>query len=405
MLPLISRRLASPLHFPKLIASGLMSACIPRALSAKASRHASSEGAAHYWFPPESSPHEATILAYPSKGSMGRSSVGPFRNGIIELAAAISGLEPVRLYARPEDIGGVRRKLGRRVHKSENVSVLEMPVVHPWVRDTGPNYVFSNVGDICGKPERFAIDFNFNEWGGKEVCNYGVKELEDNAMFSKRVIAADRHPLPVTRISTDLHLEGGALEMDGEGTLIITESAVLNANRNPDLSRGEIYERLSRLLGVSKIISLKGIKGKDITDCHVDAVVRFARAGVVVVSRPHINSGKEWVAVADEAIAILSNDTDAHGRAFEVHVLQEPDPLPLMDSPGDELVLSYANFYYVNGGVIIPAFGDTEADRAAKGLFERLFPGRSIVQVKVHAMVKEGGGIHCVTQQVPKLPA
>lgn len=377
--------------------------------------------AAQYWFPAETALHAATILGFPSKNSLSRPYNNVFRTEVVDLAAAISGFEPVRLYARPEEATAAKTMMDSRSPNNANVSVIPLDVVHPWVRDTGPLYVFVTRGNGTRKAstQRFAVNFNFHEWGGKapvpgspwgkSTPYLSQRELEDNAMFAQRVINTDDMPSPVTGIQTDLSLEGGGLETDGEGTLLITDSAVVNNNRNPGMTREQIYCELERLLGVTKVINVKGIRDQEITDCHVDGVAHFIRPGVVLVSRPHINQGKQWVEVADDMIKILGEETDAQGRPFEVHVLDEADPFlmprPLVDHDGDEMSLTYANFYQVNGGVIIPAFGDRRADGAALELFGRLYPDREVVQVKIHAIALTGGGIHCATQQVPSLDA
>lgn len=366
-----------------------------------------------YWFPPETAVHEATILGFPSQNSLPRGQVNLFRTEVIEIAEAISQFEAVRLYARLEEVDAAQAMMDARSPNNTNVTIIPFPIVHPWVRDTAPTYVFQRNGtDVrATSAHRFAVDFNFNEWGGKVPVPgspwgdgtpaLSKEELEDNAKFAERIITSDNNPGSVNRVPTRLTLEGGGVEVDGEGTLLITESALLNDNRNPGMSRKEIYDRLQRLLGVTKIISVQGLRGLDITDCHIDGVVRFARPGVVVISRPHINQGKNWVGVADETIQVLGNDTDAKGRPFELHVLNEPDPFSLVGGEDGEMSLSYANFYQVNGGVIIPAFGNEKTDSTALELFERLYPDRKVVQIGTRAIASTGGGIHCVTQQIP----
>ncbi|KAL4895743.1 amidase signature domain-containing protein [Aspergillus ambiguus] len=151
-------------------------------------------------------------------------------------------------------------------------------------------------------------------------------QLQENTDFAKRVIESDASPSPVTRVEPKICLEGGALVVDGEGTLLATESSIINDNRNPDLSQDEIEAELRRLLGVEKIIWFPGNKGLDVTDVHVDAEVNFIRPGVVVLSRPHPSAPKAWWKVHDEIKAILDQSTDAKGRRFEIHIVDEPDP-------------------------------------------------------------------------------
>lgn len=367
-----------------------------------------------YVFPSEADPHEATILGFPSQNSLSPSEIGLFRSELIEIASVISQFEPVRFYARPEDTNTVNAMLEARSPNSANITIIPFPIVHAWVRDTGPSYVFKsspNSEHNSGRngASRFAVDFNFSEWGGKtsvpgeeeDTPVLSPDELHDNKMFSRRLIEKDDLPSNVTRVETILSLEGGGIEVDGNGTLLITESAVVNRNRNPGLSKTQIFEELKRLFGVSKVISIPGIRNRDITDCHIDAVARFIRPGVAVVSMPHRNQGKEWVRVANQAIQVLRKEPGAGGRRFEVHVVDEPDPWSLVGGD-DEMSLSYVNYYLVNGGVVIPGFGDQRLDAKALDQFEKLFPEREVVQVEIRGIALAGGGIHCVTQQVPK---
>lgn len=219
----------------------------------------------------------------------------------------------------------------------------------------------------------------------------------ENAAFARTILNLEG----VARVETDLRLEGGGIELDGEGTFMATESSILGA-RNPGLGRAEIEAELGRLLGVRKFVWFPGRVGLDITDVHVDAEARFVRPGVVVVCRPRESEGVHWE-IYREIRGVLETSTDACGRRFEVHDVEVPD-LALIrgDTPGEEdaPAASYVNFYFVNGGLILPAFGDAEADRKALELFESLVPEREIRQVEVNALPRTGGVLHCVTQQV-----
>jgi agmatine deiminase len=179
--------------------------------------------------------------------------------------------------------------------------------------------------------------------------------------------------------------------------------------RNPGLPKGDVERELQRVLGVRKLIWFPGRRGLDITDCHVDAAVRFVRPGVVVVSRPFSQRRglvSEWNEVYGEICEVLERETDALGRKLEVNVVEEPDPRFVV---GGESVVSgeegpaasYVNFYFVNGGIVVPVFGDPVADEAAVEMFQRLVPERVVRTVRVNAMPRMGGVLHCVTQQVP----
>lgn len=183
------------------------------------------------------------------------------------------------------------------------------------------------------------------------------EQLQENATFAKRVIESDVSPSQVTLVESMICLEGGALVIDGEGTLLATESSILNENRNPDLSCAEIEAELYRLLGVEKIIWFPGKNDLDVTDVHVDAEVNFIRPGVVVLSRPHSSAPEDWIKIYEEIKEILNQSVDAKGRRFEIHTVDEPDSQCLGHLSYEAPATNYVNFYFVNGGLIIPNLG------------------------------------------------
>ena len=186
-----------------------------------------------------------------------------------------------------------------------NISIIPFLTDHLWIRDIGPVYVEKLDGSL--NPGGFAINFRFNEWGrinaigdddrpsnGFDWPVMQPAQLEENVTFARRVIEFDQSPSPATLVEFKVCLEGGALVVDGDGTLLAIESSILNKNRNPGLSRSEIEEELYRLLGLEKIIWFPGRKGLGVTDVHADAEVTFVRPGVVVLSRPHHSVPRAW---------------------------------------------------------------------------------------------------------------
>lgn len=365
----------------------------------------------------------------------------------------------MRLYARPEDISSARELIKERIdhlagkkhpclHDSQpqssvthpdlpsQIHILPCPTNHCWVRDTGPVFVRpAAAAAAAATPQapssRFAIDFSFCEWGNKHLLDPDHPNpasdfhawpipspgtVAENTGFAARVIASFSPPDPVARVRARVRLEGGGIEVDGQGTFFATESSILCAARNPGLTRAAAEEDLRRLLGVDRFIWFPGRRGLDVTDAHVDALVRVVRPGVVVVSRPSGYAAppsgsrrssstrvrNEWMAVYDEVRAILARETDARGRRFEVHELEEPDPGYVTREEGEEdPAASYANFYFVNGAVVVPAFGDPRADERAVATMRRLVPEREVRTVRVNCLPRMGGVLHCVTQQVP----
>lgn len=369
--------------------------------------------ASRYIFPAETSRHIATILGFPSRHSLAPAYYDNACKEVGGLAAAISAFEPVRLYARPEDTARAQsivnnsKGIAGPSGNISNVTIIPFNTNHLWVRDTGPVYVR---GTGAAARDRFAVNFRFNEWGGKidgdgsgsDGLDWPVMDpglLRENAEFARCVIDGDVSPSPVGRVESRVRLEGGALVVDGEGTLLATESSILNENRNPGLSRDAVESELWRLLGVEKIIWFPGRKGLDITDVHIDAEVAFVRPGVVVLSRPHRSVSGPWREVYGEILEILQQEVDARGRRFEIHLMDEPDPATL-GSPREEPATNYVNFHFVNGGLVVPQFGDPQADRNALDILGRLCPGRVLQPVHVRALPLAGGAVHCATQPV-----
>lgn len=335
-------------------------------------------GEATTWImPDEGERHAATWMAFgPSEDVWGRRLQRAAQEGLARIAQTIAGFEPVHMLVREEDYDVARRMCG------DNVNLIVQPIDDLWMRDTGPVFVRSPHGEKAG------IDFNFNGWGGKQHC-------DDDA----EVAAFVTRQSGVRALRSRLVLEGGAIEVDGDGTAIITESCVLNRNRNPGVSKAACEAELMRLLGVRKIVWLPGIAGKDITDGHTDFYARFARPGVVIAHLDNDTSSYDH-AVTMRHLDILRQTTDAAGRKLQVVTLPGPNSVR-STYESDEFAAGYVNFYVCNGAVVAPQFGDSRTDRNTRDKLRELFPKREIVQVDIDGIAGGGGGIHCTTQQQP----
>jgi len=301
--------------------------------------------------------------------------VAEVQRNLADVANAIARFEPVSLLARPAEVALATRLTG------EGVSVVEMDIDDLWVRDTGPVLV-------VGGAEFAGVDFNFNGWGGKQ-------EHDADALVARQVLERAK----VRRLSTELVLEGGALEVDGKGTAIITRSCVLNDNRNPGWSAQDVEKELNRLLGIRKVIWLPWIAGRDITDGHTDFYARFTAPGVVVAALDEDPDSYDHE-VTKAHLEILRKATDVDGQKLQVEVLRAPFDIR-EDFLTDDFAAGYVNFYVCNGAVIVPEFGDAVADEEAVDLLERLYPDREVVSVAIDGIAAGGGGIHCATQQQP----
>lgn len=329
-------------------------------------------------FPSESAAHARTVMGWPPADSVWGRDTAAVRRDVAAIARTVAAHEPVLLLAAAEDAEGARKACGG------GVEIADVPVDDLWLRDSGPTFVTGPDGRPVG------IDFRFDGWGGKQ-------EHARDGQVARRVLAA----LGVPGTLAPLVAEGGSLETDGEGTLLVTESSLVHDHRNPGLSRDDIEGELRKLLGVTEVIWLTGVRGEDITDCHVDALARFAGPGTVVLSSPPPGSRPDvWTRVYEQARTVLETATDARGRALEIVELPEADPARPVRR-GADFLGSYVNYYVVNGAVLVPRFGDRRADERAAATLRGLYPGRDIRPVEIHTLAEGGGGIHCATQQQP----
>ncbi|MFD5988072.1 agmatine/peptidylarginine deiminase [Streptomyces cyaneofuscatus] len=324
--------------------------------------------------------HARTFMSWPALESVWEEDLPYVREDIARIARAIAEYEYVVMMARPD-----QRKAAQRACGSQ-VEVIPLAVDDMWARDTVPVFVEEG-GEVIG------VDFNFNGWGEKQ-------EHTNDARIGRTLLSKYRIP----RVEAPLVAEGGSFETDGEGTLFITESSIVNENRNPGLSRDAIEADLVETLGVEKVVWLKGVRGQDITDAHVDSLVRFTAPGVVLLDQAFPGTPPDsWSRAADQAREVLSEATDARGRRFEVIDLPQPD-LDRITGEGDDFVSTYANFYVANDSVFMPRFGDRKADDRARGILQEQFPDRDIVPVVIDTVASGGGGIHCATHDQPGKP-
>jgi agmatine deiminase len=332
--------------------------------------------------PPEWAPHRRTWMAWPRHAETvaaigGRAAA---EAAWATVARAVAAFEPVTVVCDPADAAAARAALG------EGVPLAEMPVGDGWIRDSGPTFVADGAGGLA------AVDWTFNGWGGRTF-----PEAAADALVARRVAEA----AGARRIPSRLVAEGGGIHVDGEGTLLLTESVLLNPNRNPSWTRAEVEGELHARLGTRKAIWLpRGLvadTGPFGTDGHVDTLACFVAPGRVVVHGQPDPAHPDH-ATAREIAAILAGETDARGRPLEVVALDAP--AERHDADGAPLSCSYVNFLFVNGGIVMPAFGDPADARAAETL-ARLRPERRVVPVDAVRLFMGGGGVHCITQQEP----
>ncbi|MBG6746067.1 agmatine deiminase family protein [Pseudomonas aeruginosa] len=334
----------------------------------------------HWHMPDEHLPQERVFLAYAASPSIWKDLAEDVNRSVALLARTIARYQPVTLLCRPTQEAAAGRACG-----GANIDYLALPLDDIWVRDYGGCFVLN------GEGEAGLVDFNFNGWGGKQ-----------QAGNDSRVAGVLSERLEVRYIASQLTGEGGGIEVDGRGTAILTESCWLNDNRNPGMDKGQVEAELKALLGLRKIVWLPGIRGRDITDAHVDFYARFVRPGVVIANLDNDPDSYDY-AVTREHLEILRTATDADGRALQVHTLSPPlKPRRDYSRNNPDFAAGYINYLPINGAVIAPQFGDASADRHCGELLGRLYPGRDIVQLNIDPIAAGGGGIHCVTKHMPR---
>jgi agmatine deiminase len=346
--------------------------------------------------PAEWEPHAGCYLVWPERPDNWRLGAKPAQRAFARVAEAIAEAEPVTVLVSAAQYVNARERLPLHVR------VVEMSTNDSWVRDTGPSFVVNGSGELR------AVSWRFNAWGGLRGGLYFPWDADD--MVGPKVSDLER----VQRYLPDLVLEGGSIDVDGEGTVLTTEECLLNANRNPDLSREEIEEVLRTHLGASSIIWLPRGVHLDETDGHIDNFARFAAPGVVTLTWTDDRDDPQWE-ISNEALEILERAVDAEGRPLQVVKLHQPGPITITAeeaagvdavpgvqrrTEGERLAGSYVNSYIGNGIVVLPVFDDPH-DAAAIATYEQLFPDRRIIPVPGREILLGGGNVHCITQQVP----
>ncbi len=327
--------------------------------------------------PADDAPHTRTWMAWPDSRSIWDEELAGVQRDIALIAATIARFEPVIVCANPESAEAARQACGPSVEVIDSI-----PVDDFWMRDTAPLFRVDDANRLTD-----AIGLGFNGWGGKQKHGRDRSVAEAIASYLA---------LPFSRAG--FVGEGGAIETDGAGTLLATESSLVNSNRNPGMPKSAVERAMLSAYGASKVLWVPGIAGEDITDDHIDATSRFIRPGVVLVQVPPSDRDDLWAQDARRQLEELRQSTDATGQPL--HIIELAGPREVRSNHPDFLD-SYVNFAVVNGAVIAANLGDPNTDAAARDTLARAFPGREIVQLNVDNVHSGGGGIHCATMQQP----
>jgi len=347
--------------------------------------------------PAEWAPHAATWLAWPHEASDWPGKFGGIGWVFAELARVISRGERVRMIVR----GAADERSARRALAGSGVDLARVDFVRAktdrsWTRDFVPTFVTRTRKGKARGASLAAVGFRFDGW--KRYKNH-----KHDALAGRAAVASRKVPLfePIlSRAGRPYHvvLEGGAIDVDGEGTLLATEECLLDGKqaRNPELGRALTEQVLRDFLGAEKVLWLgRGIAGDD-TGGHIDDFARFVAPGRIALALES-NGRDPNHRVLAEARERLTGARDARGRRLEIVPLPMPSPVAFA---GQRLPASYANFYVATEAVLVPTFNDAQ-DRVALGVIAELFPGREIVGIHARDLVLGLGTLHCSTQQEP----
>ena len=330
---------------------------------------------AGFFMPSEWARHACCWMAWPCRPE-NWDDIEKARATYASVARVVADFEPVTMTANAQDAGAARSALAG----VPEADVVVVPSDDSWARDTAPTFVVDGRGGLAG------VDWRFNAYGGI------YEEYGRTRNMTRRILDL----LGVRRFAAPLVLEGGAVHVDGEGTVLTTTDVVLDPRRNPGLQRDMAEQILCGYLGAERVIWLTSALDHDNTGGHVDNLACFTAPGVVAALGCADRDDPQFTAV-QENLARLRAATDAHGRALEVVEL----PMPARyEYRGRRLSPSYVNFYLAERAVVMPAFGDP-ADNEARDIVARLFPGRTVVQVPTLELAKSDGNVHCITQQQP----
>lgn len=334
--------------------------------------------------PSETAAQERIWMAFPPQGATvfeNAESAHEARTAWAAVAHAILDFEPVSMIVDPAD------RAAARTYLSREIELFEAPLDDAWMRDIGPSFVRGSDGRLG------AVDWVFNGWG---ACDWARWDNDAHiGGIVGRLAGAEI-------VSSPLVNEGGGIQVDGEGTVLVTETVQLDPARNPGLDKPAVEAELARMIGARHVIWLPRGLTRDAerfgTNGHVDIVVAIPSPGRLLVHAQN-NAAHPDHAVTKEIVDLLAQSHDARGKPWEITRI--PAPEVLRDSEG-WVDYSYINHLVVNDGVIACRFGDA-ADDTAKDILSEAYPGRRVVTVDAREIFARGGGIHCITQQQPAL--
>jgi agmatine deiminase len=333
--------------------------------------------------PPEWDTHEATWVSWPFDDELWEGYLEAVRSNVAGLVATIARFEPVRLNVRDEESeADARVRLAQTGTDLERIDFHRLPLNDAWFRDNGPLFIRDGAGKVA------MTDWVFNAWGEK----YAPWDADDAApAHVSKTLSMRRFEVPVV-------MEGGALELNGEGVCLTTRSCLLSQHRNPEMTQDEYEQVLHGQLGLKHVCWLEGGLKDDHTDGHIDTIVRFADDRTILCAVEEDESDPNW-STLHRNLQLLHNMRDHQGDPFRIVELPLPLKKPILN--GKRLPLTYANFYIGNGFVAVPTYEDANDERAL-AIIRECFPGREVVGLDAQGLISGGGAFHCITQQQPR---
>ena len=335
-----------------------------------------------FQMPAEWAPQVAVWLSWPHNLETWPDHFGSIPRKFAEIAAVMSRYEEVRINCAVVLQSEADRLLKEAGADMTKISLYDHLTNDAWCRDHGPIFVKnSQSGEVA------LTDWQYNAWGGK----YPPYTLDN------KIPIQIGKALGLSRFEFPMVLEGGSLDVNGEGVLLTTSSCLLNPNRNPKMSKAQIEEKIREGLGVSEILWLgDGIVGDD-TDGHIDDITRFFRSDGIVTVVESDETDPNF-GLLQENLTRLKDFRTKEGRAFEIMELPMPEPC---FCDGQQMPASYANFLIINDAVLVPTFRQSKRDAEALGILTGCFPNREIIPIDCLELVWGLGTLHCISQQQP----
>lgn len=334
-----------------------------------------------YRMPAEWEPHQATWLSYPHNPKSFFTALKGAQESFADIVMHLASVEDVHINVCDETMEKELKKKLLKRHVKKNVYLHRFPTNDAWCRDHGCIVLKHQKNS-----SRIATDWIFNAWGGK------YPHQKDNRIAKKMA----KH-LGLDAFSFPIVLEGGSIDVNGQGVLLTTTQCLLHKNRNPELNKKQIENILKSNLGVQKILWLEeGIVGDD-TDGHIDDIARFTDEQTIVTVE-ELNKEDENYAICQKNIRLLKSFKNLDGKPFRIVTL--PMPKPIYYRKDERLPASYANFYIANKIVLLPIF-QCPQDKIAIKILKELFPTRKIVTIDAVDIIVGLGTCHCLSQQIP----